>query len=468
MTINADTARQVDVVVIGGGLAGLATAAELVRSGAEVTVIEARAQVGGRSRTLTVPSGPGRAGTEIDLGAQWVSRDQPRVLALARQLGLSTIRSSARGVSVTEIDGRLLRSRSSFPLPSAGVVGDLAVCIARLSWITRRIPLDAPWTTPAAERLDSASFADWLEQVCRRDMTRRILRGLVEGGICASADHVSLLEVAHQLSSLGGWGALSSADSLWFPGGSQGLSIGLARRLGSRVLVGSRVLSIHMDTTGVDVTLPDRVLRARRVVLAVPPQVVAAMGFDPPLPAERQAALADRVRGSITKTVIGYHHAWWRERGLDGTASPEVGPIDLLNDVSLHDAHPGVLVALSTGERTQQLDPQRPGHAARVHEVVERMFGPAPSPPLFVETLEWDNEPTALGGYASRFGVGGWIRHGPHWRSPVGRLHFAGTETASTWRSYMEGALDSAARVAVEVAVALAARSDTPVNTRKG
>ena len=67
----------VDVVVVGAGLAGLTAAAALHGAGRTVVVVEARAQVGGRIKTLT--------GDDLclDLGATWHWTNQPAVRALA-------------------------------------------------------------------------------------------------------------------------------------------------------------------------------------------------------------------------------------------------------------------------------------------------------------------------------------------------------------------------------------------------
>ncbi|MCA3718171.1 MAG: FAD-dependent oxidoreductase [Brevundimonas sp.] len=65
-------------------------------------------------------------------------------------------------------------------------------------------------------------------------------------------------------------------------------------------------------------------------------------------------------------------------------------------------------------------------------------------------SIDWSSDPHSLGGYASRRGPGGWDK-APDLFSPQGRLHFAGTETAGSWRAFMEGAILSGLRAAGEV-----------------
>lgn len=89
----------VDVVVVGAGLAGLTAAVTLHGAGRTVAVVEARAQVGGRIKTLTDD------GVCLDLGATWHWANQPAVRALAAEVGLQSFRQFRDGRAVVEEDG---------------------------------------------------------------------------------------------------------------------------------------------------------------------------------------------------------------------------------------------------------------------------------------------------------------------------------------------------------------------------
>jgi monoamine oxidase len=72
----------VDVIVIGGGVAGLVAARRLHQRGRTVRVLEARERVGGRVLSQQV-------GREVlDLGGQWIGPTQDRLAELARELGV--------------------------------------------------------------------------------------------------------------------------------------------------------------------------------------------------------------------------------------------------------------------------------------------------------------------------------------------------------------------------------------------
>src|SRR4051794_38808077 len=90
-----------DVVVVGGGLAGLSCARALADAGASVRVLEARERVGGR--TWSQPLGRGT----IDRGGQWLGADQPLLAALAKELGVETFPTFCKGTKVLDLDGKI-------------------------------------------------------------------------------------------------------------------------------------------------------------------------------------------------------------------------------------------------------------------------------------------------------------------------------------------------------------------------
>ena len=92
MSVSGAGDSQVDVVVVGAGLAGLCAARELARRGITCAVLEARDRVGGRTLSTTLGH------DTIDLGGQWIGPTQNRLAALAAELGiaLSTLQRMMR------------------------------------------------------------------------------------------------------------------------------------------------------------------------------------------------------------------------------------------------------------------------------------------------------------------------------------------------------------------------------------
>src|SRR5436305_1678657 len=78
--------RQLDVVVLGGGLSGLSAALKL-RS-LDLEVLDAADWIGGRTRSVRLPGGPW-----INYGAQYITEDRPAVVELADSLGVELVKS---------------------------------------------------------------------------------------------------------------------------------------------------------------------------------------------------------------------------------------------------------------------------------------------------------------------------------------------------------------------------------------
>ncbi len=101
-------------LVVGGGLAGLVAASDLVEAGRRVTVLEASPRVGGKLLLGEV------AGVEVDLGAESMLARRPEGVEVARRLGLDVTHPATASASVW--------TRGALrPLPRSvmGVPGDL-------------------------------------------------------------------------------------------------------------------------------------------------------------------------------------------------------------------------------------------------------------------------------------------------------------------------------------------------------
>ncbi len=84
-----------------------------------------------------------------------------------------------------------------------------------------------------------------------------------------------------------------------------------------------------------------------------------------------------------------------------------------------------------------------------------RLFGPAAAHPRQLIEHNWSAEIWTRGCYAGYLGPGVWSDYGSALRAPIGRLHWAGTETAEVFTGYMDGAVRSGERAAREVRAAL-------------
>jgi monoamine oxidase len=439
-----------DVAVIGAGLSGLSAARALADAGREVVVLEARERVGGRLFNATLGDG-----VTVDLGGQWVGSDHVRVQRLAGELGIEIFPQHGSGRNLLDVDGKQRRYRGTIPRVDPRGLWDLFVVRRRLHRLAQEVGSERPWAAKQAAELDEESLAEWCERNVRSKIARDLM-GLVGRTVWGTGpEELSMLHVLFYVAAAGSFDKLidteGGAQQDRLDGGAQLLPLGLAESLGDRVQLGAPVRRIAQDDEGVRIEADGIEVEAERAIIAVPPAITARIELDP-LPPGRPE-LAERLRpGALTKCMALYEKPFWRADGLSGEAVTDAGPVTLTFDSSPRDGSAGVMLGFVGGPEARELAALPPAERrTQVLTCLERLYGARAAQPLDYAEQTWAEEEWSGGGPTSNFGPGGWTSCGPHLREPSGRLHWAGTETATIWSGYMEGALQAGERVAAEV-----------------
>ncbi len=438
-----------DVVVVGAGLAGLTAARELAGAGLDVRVLEARDRVGGRTLSQSVGDGPEDV---VELGGQWVGPTQHEVMGLAKELGIDTYPTHVDGKNLFETDrGKLKRFRGTIPMLGPLVMVDYGRADLRLKRLIKRVSAEAPWDAEDAERLDEQSFATWIRGAARTKTAREALATACRAVFSVEPADVSLLHVLFYAAAAGGWDDLldteGGAQQDRLAGGTQQLSIRMAAELGDRVELLAPVRSIRTEADGVVAGE----VSARRAIVAVPPALAGRIEYDPPLPGLRDQLTQRMPMGSVIKCMAVYEEPFWREDGLSGQAVSLPGPAQVVFDNTPANGSAGLIGFLEGREARELGAVSEAERRDAVLKGFQRLFGRrAAHPTLYVEK-DWSTEPNSRGCYAGVFGPGAWTAYGRALREPIDRIHWAGTETATSWMGYMDGAIQSGKRAAAEV-----------------
>lgn len=425
----------VDVVVVGAGFSGLVAARALRNAGRSVRVLEAADRVGGRAYTVS-----SAAGTPVDLGGQWLGRGHLRMEALARDFGMSLFPSHTTG--------RMLVREAGRPVSLLSLSGMAAVlALLRLDLMAR---------TGLGVR-DDRTLAEWLLGVYP-SRARRLVEIATSALTSTDPQRISLRAFTATLNTSGGLFKMlrfkgGGQESL-LSGGAGGLASALARELGADLRLGQRVLELVRDDTGVTVRTADQVLRAGRVVIACAPPVAQAIQHRPALPEPRARAQRDSFMGTIYKLIVVYEQPFWREAGLSGELLLLDGLLSAVVDISPPDG-PGHLCALVPGQAARELDAlDAKQRRDLLLATLARHFGERALRPLSFHEKSWHLDPFVLGGYLAWPKPGAYAALAAAGAEPVGRLHWAGTESASRYAGYFEGAVRAGERAAAEVLAA--------------
>lgn len=442
----ADSDRRYDVIVIGAGLSGLKTALELKKAGRSILVLEARDRVGGRSM-------PGEiCGQTVDFGGQWVGPQQTQLLAQARELGIETRPQYTEGANLLSRHGRVSRYTSTPKLPLPSLV-ELGLIERRWRRDIAALPQGAPWSAERAREWDALSLESWALHNVRTEGARYFVRTIAGALLCIDTGQISYLHFLEMLRSCGGLetmiGVEGGAQQDKFAGGAWQIPKRLADILGAGVELENPVRAVEQDAAGVRVFAARGTCLARHVVVAVPPILASRIHFAPGLPARRAGLMQRMPMGAVIKVHMAYETPFWRQAGLSGSAVSGDRHLGTVFDQSLGDDGIGVLVGLIEARHAVALSAFDPdARRAVVIDDLVHYFGAAASRPIGYAEQDWLTEPWSLGGYAAHMPPGVMTGYGDTLREPCGRIHWAGTEAATEFPGYLEGALRAGIRAA--------------------
>ena len=423
-----------DVIVVGGGVSGLAAAASLARAGFKVTLLEARSRLGGRVYTTRAKGWP----CPIELGAEFIHEGNRAFWKLLREHGLKTT-----NVPVAHWlfrDGRLQR------------IADVTAAIGR---VTRKI---------APRQMRRWSFADFLRSRRKQFSTaeRDLVTGFVEGFEAAPTERMSAPAMAGE--------TLDTSGQFSLPKGYAGLIDSLLAEVTRghvRLCRHAIVRDIAWRAGRAVVRAGGRTFHAPVVVITVPLGVLQAtraqrgsLRFDPPL-REKARLIARMQMGHVIRLTLRFDPKRW----------PVIVPAALQKAKEgfgfIHSRVEGVPVWWSlTGDRVltgwaggpAALPLARRSKASirdkALHSLSQIFATPAPVLRRALQdfaTHNWSRDPFSRGAYS--YTAKGLDDASERLREPVAdTLFFAGEATADGEEiGTVHGAYSSGLRVAKEV-----------------
>ena len=486
------------VIIIGGGLSGLSTAKKLLESPEystdDVLILEARNRVGGR--TLSEPLGPD--GVNFDLGGQWIGPHQRYVNELAEEFDLKQQFQKSEGKNIMDLDYNVTTYSGPLPSFSGNPVTDLFRLLSLNSTLKKlkayeaEVDCESKGTCKNALQWDSISLEKWKQDNILFKGVSDIIDIMLRTSAGCEPKDTSLLNVVWSHKASGGIDKAISeeggAQERFFVNGSQTLSEKLAESVGrERILLNTAVTeidqsegkaSVYTRSTGTDGC--SGVFFAERVVVAMHPCIAEKIRYSPLLPFWKQEALTRHSKASSIKVNILFKTPFWREKGFSGTVLSDGsnGPLQVCMDCSKvvkekngKEKIQGCLVGLTGGDpcRKWLLSSEEERKIACLKQI-SRWFCPdgenlnveiakqvSDELQCFVEKNwrddEWSDGCYAIAstGYATSDAVMQGLSGGDSLRDRTGLIHWAGTETSVVNPGYMDGAIASGHRVALEI-----------------
>ncbi|HEX4720633.1 MAG TPA: flavin monoamine oxidase family protein [Thermoleophilaceae bacterium] len=453
------------MIVVGAGLAGLTAARKIRAAGKSVIVMEAQKRVGGR--TLNEKIGGGEV---ADLGGTFIGPTQDHVAALVNELGIGTFPTYNSGNNVfIRSDGRRETFPSNTPVLGTApadpeIVADVVAVVAQLDNMASGIDVKQPWAHPNAATWDSQTLDTWVRQNSTGNKEfLDLVSAACEPIFGAEAREISLLYTLFYIASSGNeqntgtfernFNTRGGAQETRIEGGAQLISIKMAQQLGRRVLKNAPVRRIDQGRFGVRVWTDKFHVSGKRVIVAMPPALAGRIVYHGGMTDLRDQLMQRIPQGTLRKFEAVYDAPFWRDKGLSGQCISNIGPIKVTFDASPKDASPGVVLGFIGGSEARTWTP-RPAAERRqacLNQLQQFFDDPQAQNVKAVHEKDWPSDPWARGCPVGVLPPGTLIDFGPALRAPVGKVHWAGTETSDYWAGYMDGAVRSGERAAAEV-----------------
>ncbi|MEM9386559.1 MAG: FAD-dependent oxidoreductase [Pseudomonadota bacterium] len=481
----AGSARDQEVAIVGGGLAGLIAAYRLQQAGVLANVYEGSSRIGGRVFTDRDTFGPLQLS---ERGGEAIDSIHLTVRRLVEEFGLALEARFANDdgfAYLYEFDGE----RYSY----ADLLRSFAPLIVAASRDEALFGPDTRYNlnTPASRALDRLSVTDYLNlrlEGGADSLAGRYARSLATGTFGIEAERLSAINTIYTFSLLGlgtrhvhpnrgllqqalaqrGTDALAVQDEEFGPGvyqiagGNDQLATVLAERLGDQIVTEHRLVRaatedgrtrLHFETwSGQTEVLADR------VIMALPFRVLRTLDIEQlALGPRKRLAISTLGMGTNSKLAVQTRGKVWRRQGASGGAETDRDFQVLWEQSAVQPGQTGVLLSFTGGDRGVALGEGTTAEQASnfVNDVDSLFPGVAADWNGRALRSHWPSEPFQLGSYAG-YEVGQFTTLRGIEFAREGAVHFAGEHTALAFQGFIEGALRSGERAANEVLAALA------------
>ncbi|MFY9607921.1 MAG: FAD-dependent oxidoreductase [Blastocatellia bacterium] len=453
-----------NIVILGGGLAGLAAAFELKKAGHSITILEARKSPGGRLRTIR----GFEDGQYAEAGPLSFPESHQFTFGYVTNFGLPIRPVFRFGLDpIANIRGKLFRIPSSgnanipFSLrPSERAAGVFGLIGLYLQDYMRKVgnPLQANWPPEDLGQIDAFSLKQLLQDLGASDGAIDIIAASQLGILGFGLDSISALDgVVTE--------AIASDPAFYeIAGGNDQLAAKLKKKVKKAFKKECIVQRIDQNESSVTVTYSNggllQTITADRVICTLPFPVLKDIEITPSLSEDKQQAIRELKLTPVTRTYQQFRKRVWEQSGLSGYAITDLAIQNTYSPTFTQSGPRGILTAYTGGQRA--LDLAAMSETDRQNFVLRKMgnvFSNLNGVYQSGVSQIWHEDEFARGAFAY-FEPGQMTTLLPIAQRAEGRIHFAGEHT-SAWHGWMNGALESGNRAADEVNDADAAESIT-------
>lgn len=452
VSLGADESTR-DVLVLGGGFAGLAAAYELNRAGIGVTLLEARTRPGGRVVTYRDPFADG---LYAEMGAEYVDAADEYDHRYCKEFGLNVM--TAKLYDAIFVRGKKIRmadfKQSKLALPFQGTQpGVLFGQEAQYTKKLREQIKDPDHLPPEILKLDNLSVAELLTQQGAPSDVLALYTYLNATEETARPEEMSALALIKGHIRATDFSEVQNEGRIF--GGNDQLAKGFARPLSDKILYRRAVRKIQHGPDGAEVWFEEegklQSMRARQLVIAIPFTVLRDIEIVPEFSPDKMRCIRTLSYGHGMKIAMQYHTRFWDQPDSLGQRIFTDTKLRRIYHMSIDEPGPrGILMSFTSATDAEELGklPEEERLKTALGEVTKIW----PNAADYWEggvSKYWNEDQWSRGSY-SFTGVGQERDFLELARKPEGIVHFAGEHT-SPFRASMNGAIESGVRAAKEI-----------------
>ncbi|UUT12382.1 flavin monoamine oxidase family protein [Pseudomonas zeae] len=439
-------AKDKTAIVIGGGLSGLTAAYELQNKGWQVTLLEAKPSLGGRSGMAT---------------SEWIGNDKTQPVlnkyVSTFKLGTTPAPEFVRTPGYL-IDGEYF-SAADLATKQPATADALKRYQKTLDDLARSIDdPQNPTATSTLHALDQITVSSWLD----KQNLPATARQLINQDIRTHYDEPSRLSLLYFAQQNRVYRGISDRDlrASRLVGGSQVLAQAFVKQI-KTIKTNSPVSAITQDKDGVTVKVGSVGYQADYVVLAVPLRALNKIALTPALDAQHLAAIKGTNYGWRDQIMLKFKTPVWESKArMSGEIYSNTGLGMLWIEPALKGGA-NVVINLS-GDNARVM--QAFGDKQMVDQVLIRLHAFYPQARgsfTGYEIRRYSTDPSMGGAYLA-YGPGQISKFWRLWERPLQRVTFAGEHTDTLYPGTLEGALRTGQRAASQVEDLAAGKSFEP------
>jgi monoamine oxidase len=427
---NPPSSQEVDVIVIGAGMAGIMAASELTKQGLKVLILEGRNRIGGRIWT------DNRWDVSLDLGAAWIQGSKGNPLTkLAQDFQVNTVPFDFDDSVVYTADGKELSSKKESRYEEL-----FTELFAEIETFREKRENNDQSDISLQAALDEILKEEELNQE-ETQVLNFLLSTTIEDEYAGSLDDLSL----YYWDQDGGFGG----GDLIFPQGYEKLIQPLAKKLNIKL---NHLVEKVEWSENIKVTTNQGILQSKYVVITLPVGVLKAgkVEFSPPLPDDKQQVIEHLGMGVLNKVLLKFPEVFWDD-------------VQALNYISKNRGEWGewvnfdpilkkpILLAFNSANFAIKLEQYSDTQIIKeAMQVLTTIYGDIPNPLDSIIT-RWHQDSFAYGSY-SYMKIGSTSDDYKNLGKPIeNKLFFAGEATSQQYPATVHGALLSGKRAAKEI-----------------